>query len=125
MYVLRKDLTQRGLSPYVLERSRGDMPRSSVELYLRFKKNAEDNKDDNINGNEDENETESDNTERPVKENMYRLHDYLGVPPPRMRSIAVIKQKLAEQYPDLNIETIDTISFKINDIEMGEAEHEF
>jgi broad specificity phosphatase PhoE len=137
MYVLRKDLTQRGLSPYVLDRSRGDIPRSSVDLYLRFKKNAEDSDDDSDNDNDKDNDNnndkvndndddnDNDNIERPVKENMYRLHDYLDVPPPRMRSIGVIKQKLAEQYPDLNIDTIDTISFKINDIEMGEAEHEF
>lgn len=115
MYVLRKDLTQRGLSPYILDRLRGDMPRSSVDLYLKFKTNAGDN---NNNANHNDSEPMS-------EENMYRLHNYLDLPPPRMKQIGAIKQKLSEQYPDLNIDDIKTISFKVNDTEMSEEEHKF
>jgi len=106
MYVLRKDLNKRGTSPYDLDRQRGDMPRSSMDMSLRLKQGR------NV----------SDTSELSVEERIYRLHDYLDVPPPRMRHIGVIKQKLAEEYPKLDANAIDTISFELNGTALNEEQ---
>lgn len=96
MYVLRKDLTKRGISPYILDMDRGDMPRSSVDLFLSFKRNIAHPNDD------DEKDEKL----------VYTLQDYLDIPPPRRSQIGIIKRMLAEQYPELDVNDIDAISFK-------------
>mmetsp|Transcript_6266 Transcript_6266/g.13436 ORF Transcript_6266/g.13436 Transcript_6266/m.13436 type:complete len:85 (+) Transcript_6266:2-256(+) len=84
------------------------MPRSPMDMSLRLKQGR------NV----------SDTSELSVEERIYRLHDYLDVPPPRMRHIGVIKQKLAEEYPKLDANAIDTISFELNGTALNE-EQEF
>jgi hypothetical protein len=75
---------------------RGDMPRSSVDLFLSFKRNIAHPNDD------DEKDEKL----------VYTLQDYLDIPPPRRSQIGIIKRMLAEQYPELDVSDIDAISFK-------------
>jgi broad specificity phosphatase PhoE len=84
LYVLRKDLSVPGTSPYVLDRKLGDVPRSSIDALVQFK----------------------DGTERALK-----LEHYLSIPPPRTTRIGLIQRMLAEQYKDIDPDTIDTIVF--------------
>jgi broad specificity phosphatase PhoE len=72
VYVLRKDLQKPGMSPYVLEDRYGDMPRSSIDLMVELK-----------NG----------------EKSIYKLEDYLGIPPPRTTRLELVKEKLEEQHP--------------------------
>lgn len=69
-YVLKKDLSKLGQSPYVLDRKLGDEPRSSIKLLVEFKDG---------------------------KQRRLTLEKYLSVPPPRTTRIGLIKCMLAEQ----------------------------
>jgi broad specificity phosphatase PhoE len=71
VYVLRKDLQKPGMSPYVLEDRYGDMPRSSIDLMVEL-----------TNG----------------ETSIYKLEDYLGIPPPRTTRLELVKEKLEEQH---------------------------
>ena len=74
IYVLRRDLSKPGASPYVLDPKYGDMPRSSIDVVVQLKNSK---------------------TKLALK-----LQDYLSVPPPRTTRIGLIGQMLAAQYPD-------------------------
>eukprot|EP00934_Nitzschia_sp_Nitz4_P003475 Nitzschia sp. Nitz4//scaffold81_size91200//86431//90899//NITZ4_005004-RA/size91200-augustus-gene-0.81-mRNA-1//-1//CDS//3329558764//3465//frame0 len=84
MYVLEKDLQKPGMSPYILNDCLGDMPRSSVDLKVTFR-----------NGHQ----------------HIFKLDDYLSIPPPRSTRIEHIKIKLAEQYATIDKEDIVDIHF--------------
>ena len=75
MYVLRRDLTKPGPSPYVLDQTHGDMPRSSIDVLVQLKSKPDD---------------------KPLA---LKLEDYLSIPPPRTTRIALIGHMLAAQYP--------------------------
>lgn len=83
LYVLKKDLNKPGMSPYVLDDVLGESPQSSVDIAASF---------------------ENGNTE------VYKLTDYLSIPPPRTTRFEIIKEKLAEQYPSINVDQIEDIT---------------
>ena len=97
LYVLRKDLSKPGESPYVLDNVLGDMPKSSVKILVQQHQTKENN-------------SKSSTTTSKV----YRLDDYLSIPPPRTMQLDIIKQRLIEQYPDEihNVDDIESISFQ-------------
>merc|ERR1712129_164020 len=71
MYVLKKDLDSAGFSPYVLDKSEGDAPVSSVTLRVEF-----------VSGEK-----------RDVL-----LKDYLSIPQPRTQQFAIMKDMMKEQH---------------------------
>ncbi len=79
LYVLRKDLQKPGLSPYILDDKLGETPQSSVDALVKFD-----------NGNT----------------KVFKLTDYLSIPPPRTTRFELIKKKLIDQYPTLEEENI-------------------
>jgi len=79
IYVLRKDLSKPGLSPYVLDGENGDVPRSTIDIMVELKKGDND---------------ETDSSEHRI----LKLENYLSVPPPRTTRIKLIKRMLAQQY---------------------------
>lgn len=86
MYVLQRDLTKPGLSPYVLDQQNGDMPRSSIEVMVRLKHSG--------------------------VTRLLKLEEYLSIPPPRTTQISLIKCMLEQQYPsEIKADDIDTIVF--------------
>jgi hypothetical protein len=95
MYVLRKDLSLPGASPYVLDGINGDVPESSIDVLTTFRCNSA----------SDENAV--------TVQKVFKLRDYLNIPPPRMTRIDIVKEKLVEQYPDeiQRTEDIDSIRF--------------
>lgn len=84
MYVLRKDMEKPGLSPYVLDDSLGDHPKSSIQVIATLS-----------NG----------------KKHELKLDDYLSIPPPRTMQIDLIKTKISEQYPGIPRKDIEDVSF--------------
>ena len=82
IYVLRKDLSIPGTSPYVLDPIHGDVPESSIDILTTFRSKTKA-------GNGDE-----------MQQKVFKLHDYLNIPPPRMTRIEIVKEKLAAQYLD-------------------------
>ncbi|CAJ1937906.1 unnamed protein product [Cylindrotheca closterium] len=84
MYVLRKDLSKPGPSPYVFDEVSGDAPQSSIDLKVEF---------DGFHNK------------------IYKLHDYLKIPPPRTRHLNEVKAKLAEQYPEVDKDRISSVVF--------------
>ncbi len=70
MYVLKKDSKVAGLKPYLLSRQ-GDQPESSKMLQVTFR----------------------DGSKREVE-----LWDYLSIPSPRTRQLAVVHHMLKEQH---------------------------
>jgi hypothetical protein len=95
MYVLRKDLSIPGSSPYVLDGINGDVPESSIDVLTTFQ----------CNGTSDESPN--------MMQKIFKLRDYLNIPPPRMTRIDIVKEKLVEQYPDeiQRTEDIQSIRF--------------
>ena len=85
MYVLRKDLTKPGNSPYILDREAGDIPKSSIELWVEFKSG---------------------------EKKTFTLNNYLSIPPPRTLRLDVVKSMLAKQYPEERIEIDDIVSIE-------------
>lgn len=85
-YVLQKDVTKPGMSPYVLDEQNGDMPRSSIDLQVEF-------------------------VSHPGIWQVYKLHDYLRLPPPRTMQLDLVKEKLAEQYPEIEKDDIQKVVF--------------
>eukprot|EP00980_Cylindrotheca_fusiformis_P004451 scaffold949_cov90-Cylindrotheca_fusiformis.AAC.4 len=85
IYVLRKDLSKPGLSPYVLDEKNGDMPNSSIDLLVEFHS-------------------------QPGKHKL-KLADYLRIPPPRTTRLELVKELLAEQYPELCKDDIRSVVF--------------
>lgn len=86
LYVLAKDLKKPGMSPYVLDNIRGDQMKSSINLMVEFKSKA-------------------------GSKQIYKLQDYLSIPPPRTTRLELIKKKLAEQHPDIDAGDIESIAF--------------
>jgi broad specificity phosphatase PhoE len=87
MYVLKRDLSKPGTSPYVLDPVQGDMPRSSINVMVQLKpKNTTP-------------EGEPQAPPPPLPLLKLRLHNYLSVPPPRTTRLKLIAQMLADQYP--------------------------
>mmetsp|Transcript_9033 Transcript_9033/g.21489 ORF Transcript_9033/g.21489 Transcript_9033/m.21489 type:complete len:507 (-) Transcript_9033:8-1528(-) len=84
IYVLRKDLSKPGPSPYVFDERAGDAPKSSIDLKVEF-----------------------DGCHNKV----YKLADYLKIPPPRTRHLNEVKAKLEEQYPEVDKERITSVVF--------------
>lgn len=82
MYVLQKDDSLPGHSPYALDPRQGDMPSSSIELLVEFKDG----------------------------QRKLRLKDYLSIPMPRTRHLSVAREMLAAQH-NLNPEDIVNIDF--------------
>jgi broad specificity phosphatase PhoE len=71
IYVLKKDLAKSGMAPYVLDDIRGDMPQSSIDLMVEFKSG---------------------------QSRIFKLHDYLSIPPPRTTRVDLVKAKLSAEY---------------------------
>ena len=78
VYVLTKDLSKPGNSPYVLDATLGDVPRSSIDVLVEMK-----------------------GWDEP---RLLKLENYLSVPPPRTTRVRLIKRMLAQQY---NLDTKD------------------
>jgi len=72
VYVLQKDESKPGVSPYVLDSEHGDTPRSTIDVMVEFGSTGE--------------------------HRILKLEDYLSVPPPRTTRIRLVKKMLAEQY---------------------------
>ena len=72
LYVLKKDLEKPGFSPFVLDRERGDVPRSSIDVMVKLKSTGE--------------------------QQILKLENYLSIPPPRTTHGRLIKHLLAEQH---------------------------
>jgi broad specificity phosphatase PhoE len=108
LYVLRKDLSIPGIDPYILDDIHGDMPSSSVNVYVRLKK-----KDCDDTTSEMMISSSSISTSN-YKTKVFRLHDYLNLPPPRTTQTELIKERLMEQYPQeiQSLDNIDSISFR-------------
>ena len=86
IYVLRKDLSKPGPSPYILDNESGDMPRSSIEVMVTLK-----------------------STQQKL---ILKLENYLSIPPPRTTRIDLVKCLLAEQYPsEVKADDVDSIVF--------------
>jgi hypothetical protein len=85
VYVLRKDLSLHGASPYRLDSEVGDMPHSSIDLMVVLKSG---------------------------EKRLVTLSDYLSVPAPRTIQKDIVKKMLAEQHSDLKAEDIDDIDFQ-------------
>ena len=73
VYVLKKDLSKPGMSPYVLDEESGNMPKSSIDLMVEFKS-------------------------KPGMKHEFKLADYLKIPPPRTTQLELVKEKLVQQY---------------------------
>lgn len=99
MYVLNKDLTKPGPSPYVLNKAHGDIPRSSIDVIVKLKTTVE-------------------------KELALKLEDYLSVPPPRTTQIDIVKQMLASKYPDIIQDPNDITSLLLMPFIVEEDEEE-
>ena len=82
MYVLRKDLSKPGPSPFLLDAESGDMPQSSIDVLV-----------------------EQENGETAL----LKLEDYLSIPPPRTTHLKLVKHLLARQYPE-KIESANDIT---------------
>lgn len=99
MYVLQKDLTKPGFSPYVLDKENGDMPRSSIDVMVKLKHSGE--------------------------TRLLKLEEYLSIPPPRTTQISLIKHMLEKQHPTeikaKDIETIVIMPFVEGGIVMGRS----
>jgi broad specificity phosphatase PhoE len=95
IYILRMDLSIPGASPYVLDGINGDVPESSIDVLTTFQ----------CYGTSDEGPK--------MAQKIFKLRDYLNIPPPRMTRIDIVKEKLVEQYPDeiQRIEDIESIRF--------------
>lgn len=71
IYVLKKDLDLPGPSPYMLDREEGDFPKSSIELIVTLKGEAD---------------------------RRVTLKDYLNIPAPRTTNHEIVKEMLLEQH---------------------------
>jgi hypothetical protein len=85
LYVLQKDLGKPGLSPYELDDESGDMPKSSIDVLVEFHS-------------------------QPGKHKL-KLADYLRIPPPRTTRLDLVKERLADQYPEIDKDDIGNVMF--------------
>lgn len=114
MYVLKKDLSKPGISPYVLDTTRngGDLPRSSIDIHVRLKP-SKTTKSVNVGSSLEDKDRIVDIKDVERIEKVFKLHDYLNIPPPRMTQIDIVKQRLVEQYPtEINsVDSIESLTF--------------
>lgn len=131
-------MTKRGHTPYVLDDIYGgELPKSSINVCVTFNKQSRYHKEHiiteelTIDGDGDAagktdyskggylKTTDSDNDkqdeERKISrdastgiQKIYKLQDYLSIPPPRMKRIDVVKKKLIQQYAS-DFDTLDDI----------------
>ena len=101
MYVLQKDLSKPGPSPYVLDNHTkklgGSMPRSSIDVLVTLKQTAKQMPSPTQPTSSSEHDKEQCNS---TKELILRLEDYLSIPPPRTTRIELVKHMLYAQYPN-------------------------
>lgn len=83
MYVLTRDMSLPGHSPYLIDPLAGDMPRSTISLLVHF---------------------------RDGRRQKFRLDDYLSVPMPRTQHSEVVIEMLHEQH-NLVPEEIESVDF--------------
>jgi len=83
MYVLQKDDSLPGHSPYALDPTQGDMPNSSIELVVEFKSG---------------------------EQRKLKLKDYLSLPMPRTNQQPLVRKMLAAQH-NLDPEDIVEVDF--------------
>mmetsp|Transcript_96561 Transcript_96561/g.272972 ORF Transcript_96561/g.272972 Transcript_96561/m.272972 type:complete len:503 (+) Transcript_96561:48-1556(+) len=83
MYVLRRDLSIPGHSPYRLDPTEGDMPRSTISLLVKF---------------------------RHKRDEMVRLEDYLSLPMPRTHQTSLVCKMLQEQH-GINPDEVESVDF--------------
>ncbi|CAJ1937910.1 unnamed protein product [Cylindrotheca closterium] len=101
VYVLKKDLTKPGLSPYVLDDTYGgNMPKSSIDLLVEFH-----NDTTQVDAEMTNEDTQS---RQRTNQKQFKLTDYLSIPPPRTTQLELVKKKLVEQYPE-EIDNVDSI----------------
>eukprot|EP00977_Amphora_coffeiformis_P004198 scaffold875_cov185-Amphora_coffeaeformis.AAC.13 len=86
MYVLERDDSKPGQSPYVLDATAGDMPRSSIEVLVQLKPTTT--------------TKQSSPLPPPSSPMVLTLDNYLSVPPPRTTRTVMIGHMLAAQYPE-------------------------
>ena len=86
VYVLKKDLSKPGISPYLLDESNGATPKSSIDLQVEF-------------------------FSQPGNRVVYKLEDYLSIPPPRTMQLDLVKQLLEQQYPEIDKDDISSVIF--------------
>jgi broad specificity phosphatase PhoE len=91
VYVLRKDLSKPGMSPYVLDDDLGNTLKSSIDLIVEVKNNS----------GGDHNSTTT---------HVLTLEDYLSIPPPRTTRLDLIKNMLVEQHPEVIASEYDILS---------------
>jgi hypothetical protein len=99
MYVLKKDLTKPGPSPYVLDKERGDVPRSSINVEVQVKQRGQRSSGDDTGGVGGDG-GDGDTADETIVTKSLTLENYLNVPPPRTTQFNCIQHMLAEQYPD-------------------------
>ena len=86
IYVLRKDLSLPGRSPYALDKSSGNKPCSTIDLLVKLRGIG--------------------------KEIKVVLEDYLSVPQPRTVQLELVKAMIAEQNPEINAKDIVSVNFR-------------
>lgn len=105
IYVLKKDLTKPGLSPYVLDETLGgNMPKSSIDLMVEFHSSTSAEEDAEL---KEDDEDDHRPTQK-LHQKQFKLSDYLSIPPPRTTQLNLVKKKLVEQYPE-DIGSVDRI----------------
>lgn len=119
LYVLRRDLDKRGDSPYVLDGFHGELPQSSIDVKVAVCCKKETTGSSNVEDCHQKNDNDNNNGTTHKLEKVYKLKDYLSLPPPRMTHIDEVKTKLAEQYPEDfsggpdDIESISFVPFSL------------
>ena len=106
IYVLRRDLSQKGRSPYALDRTLGNFPTSSVNIQVKVKTRRSTPLQEESSSHNEKDGTTTTRT--------YKLMDYLSLPSPRRHQTEEIKTKLVEQYPEDfqgGPNTIESITF--------------
>jgi hypothetical protein len=99
LYVLKKDLQKPGISPYVLDVQNGDTPRSSVNVLVTLREKA----------TVEETTTTLPTRTTTIMKKVFKMNDYLNIPPPRMNHIEIMKKKLVAQYPNDIPDGLDSI----------------
>jgi broad specificity phosphatase PhoE len=96
VYVLNKDLTVPGMSPYILDHENGDVPRSSIHVLVEYCKART---------------TQEETTTTTTLTEQFTLSDYLSIPAPRTTQSHIVKAMLKEQHEVLREADITHFSF--------------
>jgi broad specificity phosphatase PhoE len=100
VYVLNKDLTLPGMSPYTLDHENGDVPRSSINVLVEY-----------CPVRTDQVETTTTPTTQTTLTKQFTLSDYLSIPAPRTIQCTIVKAMLKEQHEVLREADITHFSF--------------